>query len=119
MYQKYNFENLEVYQLARDLLKELYNLCLKFPKEEIFVLVSQIKRAGISVVLNVAEGSIKTKKEFAHFINIALGSLIEVKTSLIIAKDLGYITEEEFGQPMDKIDKVFFKLINLKKYLKK
>lgn len=119
MFQKYNFENLEVYQLARELLRELYLLCRKFPKEELFVLVSQIKRAGISVILNIAEGSIRTKKEFAHFIDVALGSLIEVKTCLIIAKDLNYITEKELSHFMGKIDKLFFKIIKLKKYLKK
>lgn len=117
MYQKYNFENL-VYQLARELLKHIYKICLKFPKEELFVLTTQLKRAGISLVLNITEGSIKSRKEFARFIDIALGSLIEVKTSLIIAKDLHYMTEKEFTQLMNKIDELFFKLIKLKKYLR-
>ena len=118
MAQKYNFENLEVYQLARGLLKDIYKLCLRFPKEELFILTAQLKRAGISVVLNITEGSIKSKNDFARFIDIALGSLIEVKTSLIIAKDLNYITERDFNQLMNKIDELFFKLIKLKKYLK-
>jgi len=118
MYRKYNFENLEVYQLARDLLKDIYKSCLKFPKEELFILAAQLKRAGISVVLNIAEGSMKSKKEFMRFINIALGSLIEVKTSLIIANDLNYISKENLVQLMNKIDELFFKLIKLKKYLK-
>jgi four helix bundle protein len=62
MYQKYNFENLEVYQLANQLLKIIYKISSKFPKNEIFVLTSQIRRAILSVVLNIAEGSIKGKK---------------------------------------------------------
>ena len=93
MYQKYNFENLEVYHLANDLLRDVYDLCLKFPREELFVLTAQVKRAAISVILNIAEGSIKTKKEFTYHINIALGSLIEVKTCCNIAKNLQYISE--------------------------
>lgn len=118
MYQKYNFENLEVYQLARELLKNIYKICVKFPKEELFVLTTQLKRAGISVVLNIGEGSIKSKKEFARFIDITLGSLIEVKISIIIAKDLDYITEKDFANLMNKIDELYFKVIKLKKYLK-
>jgi four helix bundle protein len=74
MYQKYNFENLEVYQLANQLLKRIYKISSKFPKNEIFVLTNQIRRAMLSVVLNIAEGSIKSKKEFTRFINIALAS---------------------------------------------
>ncbi len=102
MYQKYNFENLEVYRLANSLVGEVYNITKKFPKEEDFVLVNQIKRAVISVVLNIAEGSSRTKKEFARFIEISLGSLIEVKVCYILAKDLKYITEEDFNQIIKK-----------------
>ncbi len=119
MYQKYNFENLKVYHLARELLKEIYNLSKEFPKEEIFVLTSQIRRAVISVLLNIAEGSIKSKKEFARFIGISIGSLLEVKTCLNIASDLDYIKENDFRGIIEKIDELFFKLLNLKKYLKK
>jgi len=119
MYQKYNFENLEVYQLANQLLKIIYKISSKFPKNEIFVLTSQIRRAILSVVLNIAEGSIKSKKEFARFINIALGSLIEVKTCCLVAKDLKYLSKDEFDKIIPQIDELFFKLLSLKKYLQK
>jgi len=119
MYQKYNFENLEVYKLANNLVKEIYNLSKKFPKSEDFVLSTQIKRAAISVVLNITEGSSRAKKEFSRFIEIALGSLIEVKTCCILVRDLKYIDEKGFNQIITKIDELFFKLLNLKKYLRK
>jgi len=119
MYQKYNFENLEVYKLANNLVKEIYNLSKKFPKSEDFVLSTQIKRAAISVVLNITEGSSRAKKEFSRFIEIALGSLIEVKTCCILVRDLKYIDEKDFNQIITKIDELFFKLLNLKKYLRK
>lgn len=61
----------------------------------------------------------RTKKEFARFIDIALGSLIEVKTSFIVAKDLNYVRRKDIDQLMNKIDELFFKLIKLKKYLKR
>ena len=97
MYQKYNFENLEVYKLANNLVKEIYNLSKKFPKSEDFVLSTQIKRAAISVVLNITEGSSRAKKEFSRFIEIALGSLIEVKTCCILVRDIKYIDEKGFN----------------------
>jgi four helix bundle protein len=119
IYQKYNFENLEVYQLAKELLKDIYNISRKFPREEIFILTTQVRRAVISVILNIAEGSIRGQKEFARFIDIALGSLVEVKACCIIAQDLKYLTEKDFNLIIDKINKLFFKLLSLKRYLKK
>lgn len=119
MYQKYNFENLEVYQLAKDLLKDIYEICRKFPKEEIFVLTSQLKRAIISVILNIAEGSVRGPKEFARFLDIATGSLVEAKACCLIAKELKYISQKEFNFLVPKIDKLFFKLLTLKNYLKR
>ena len=119
MYQKYNFENLEVYKLANELVREIYNLSKKFHKVEDFVLTAQLKRAAISVVLNITEGSSRAKKEFARFIEIALGSLLEVKSCCILAKDLEYIAQKDFSQVITRIDELFFKLLNLKKYLRK
>lgn len=116
--EKYNFEKLEVYQLAKELVKDVYDLVRNFPKEEIFVLCAQVKRAVISVTLNIAEGSIKTKKDFARFIDISLGSLIETKACLEISLNLNYVNREELISINNKIDKLFIKLLSLKKYLK-
>ena len=119
MHQKYNFENLEVYRLARDLVREIYEVSKNFPREEIFVLTSQLRRAAISVLLNIAEGSIKSKKEFARFVDISTGSLLETKTCLDIAADLKYIHQDKLRELVEKIDQLFFKLLSLRKYLKK
>ena len=114
---EYNFEKLEVYQLGMDLVKEIYDLIKKYPKDEKFALTNQIKKAVISIPLNIAEGSImKTKKEFRRYIRIALGSLVEVITNLKIAIQQGYITKKDFDEVV-LIEKLFFKLIKLEKYL--
>ena len=118
-YIKYNFENLEIYNLAIDLVVEIYELTKKFPRDELYGLVSQVKRAVVSVVLNIAEGSCaRSKKDFSRFIGQAIGSLVEVKTGLIIAGKLKYITRDDFLKVIPKIDKLFFKLLSFKKTLK-
>ena len=77
MYKKYKFEKLDIYDLANNFVLEIYKLVKKFPKEELFGLTSQIKRASISIVLNIAEGSGgATKKDFAKFISQSIGFII-------------------------------------------
>ena len=115
----YGFEKLEVWKLGMDLVSDVYKIAGKFPDEEKFSLTSQIRRAAISVPLNIAEGSARrSKKEFASFVRIALGSLVEVKTCLEIAKNLGYITTSDDKLPADKIEALYFKLLALGKKLK-
>lgn len=73
----------------------VYKLTKDFPKDEIYALTSQLKRASLSVPSNVAEGfGRQTDKSFNHFLNIARGSLNEIETQLIIAKELGFITDD-------------------------
>ncbi|HBV33451.1 TPA: four helix bundle protein [Patescibacteria group bacterium] len=86
------FEKLLVYRKALDLVDKIYSLTSKLPKEEDFVLTSQLRRAAISIVLNIAEGSGRTKKEFGHFINIARTSCYECEAALQIALRRNYIT---------------------------
>ena len=93
---EYSFYRLEVWKLGMTLVNEVYSLTKKFPKEELFCLTSQSRRAVISVPLNIAEGSIKrTKKDFAHFVRIALGSLMETITCTEIAFSQKYVSNEE------------------------
>ena len=118
-YIKYNFENLEIYNLANDLVLEIYKIASHFPKEELFGLISQIKRAVISIVLNIVEGSGRSsKRDFSRFINQAIGSLLEVKAALILAVKLNYISNETGKEAFLLIDKLFFKLLAFKKALK-
>lgn len=120
MYQKYNFETLEVYELALSLVKYIYLLTRKFPKDELFALTSQLRRAVTSVVLNIAEGSGRgSKKDFARFINQSIGSLFEVKAVLLVALELKYLKQNDVDEIIPKIDELFFKLSAFKRSLSK
>ena len=91
------YEKLDVWRLAVDFVKEIYELLYGFPASENFVLSSQIKRAGISIPSNIAEGSGRVSvKEKIHFVDIANGSLCEALCQLKIALELGYIEEESY-----------------------
>lgn len=88
--------DLDVWKLSMDFVDELYDITDSFPKKEIFALVSQLRRAGISIPSNIAEGAGRYyDKEFVHFLYISLGSLAEVDTQLEIARRRGYIDSIE------------------------
>ncbi len=90
------FQDLIVWQKAMDLVTEIYRVTQKFPKEEIFGLVSQLRRAAVSVPSNIAEGQGRlTEKEFRQFLGTARGSLSEVETQIIIANNLGYLNDSD------------------------
>ena len=91
--EKFNFENLRVYQDALDFSKQVYKVCRRFPKDELFGLTSQLRRAASSIPLNIAEGSGLTKTEFKNFLRRARGSVCECVTILHLALDNCYITE--------------------------
>lgn len=93
------FCNLNVYIKSKELVKQIYELLKKSPREEQYALSDQLRRAVISIPSNIAEGSGRnSQKDQAHFYNIAYGSLMEVFSQLDIACDLGYISQEEFNQ---------------------
>jgi four helix bundle protein len=86
----------------------------KFPTSEQFALTSQIKRASYSTPLNIVEGCGRnTDKDFAHFLDVALGSTQELEYCLLLAKDLEYISEQLFFMANEKINEIKAKLINL------
>lgn len=93
---KFAFENLEAYKVARVLVRDIYRLQNKFPKEEKYALGDQIRRSSTSITSNIAEGTGRNSvKEKIHFIEIAFGSMTESFSQLQNAQDLEYITEEE------------------------
>ena len=95
----FRFEDLQVWQKAVELDEQINQLTKKFPKDEIYVLTSQIKRAADSVVLNIAEGSTgQSKSVFKVFLSYSLRSAIEVVSCLFIAKKRGYIDDNLFGE---------------------
>ena len=109
--------NLEAWKEAIDFVTEIYTLTREFPKEELWGLTSQIRRASISIPSNIAEGCGRTTpKETARFMDIALGSIAELETQLIIAQNLGYIDSEELITKLGKINAL---VQGIKKYLNK
>lgn len=115
---EYSFYRLDVWKLGMELVNLVYMITKSFPNEEKFGLVSQIRRAAVSVPLNIAEGSIKrTKKDFAQFVRIALGSLMETMTCIEIALNQKYINTSEHEKISALIQGLYFKLISLDKFL--
>jgi len=112
----YSFEKLEVWQLARKLVGIIYKITDKFPAEERFGLTNQLRRAGVSIVSNIAEGSSRSSlKDQIRFIEIAYGSLMEVYTQLCISTDLSYVSEEEINEVNLLIQELSNKLNSLSK----
>jgi four helix bundle protein len=92
------FRTLKAWQKAYELTLEIYRLTKKFPKEETYGLTSQLQRAAVSAPANIAEGYERNhRKEYLQFLYIAKGSLGEVETYLLLAKDLGYLSPGVFG----------------------
>lgn len=114
----FKFEQLTVWQLALQLSEMVNDLCKTFPKEELFVLTSQIKRAADSVSLNIAEGSTgQTNTEFKRFLGYAIRSGVEVVSCLYIARTRKYIIEKDFKELYDFIDSLIRKIQALRNTL--
>ena len=102
-----SYKDLVAWQKSMDLVTAVYRASQGFPKEEIFGLVSQIRRAAVSVPSNIAEGHARTsKKEFQYFLSNARGSLAELETQLTIAHQLAYIDETVINQLLDRLGEV-------------
>ena len=111
----YSFERLDVWNEARKLVVWIYQLTKAFPPEEKFGLSNQIRRAAVSVVSNLAEGSSRNShKDQAHFSHIAYSSLLEILTQLIIANDLEFITREDLSAGRTKIENLTMKIAALR-----
>jgi four helix bundle protein len=94
-----DYKKLIVWEKAHNFTVKIYELLKVFPKEEIFGLTSQLKRAAISIPANIAEGTGRSSNtDFARFLNISLGPLNEVSYYILLAKDLHYITENNYMQ---------------------
>lgn len=101
-----SFEDLIVWQKAIVLSVEVYKASAKFPKDEVFSLTSQIRRASNSVSLNIAEGSVRTTKMFINQLTIANGSATEVLSASILASKLGYLSEQELKHLREIVSEV-------------
>jgi four helix bundle protein len=101
------WQKLEVWKLSDDLAYRVYQVSKSFPKEEIYGLTSQIRRAALSIPTNIVEGySRKGDKELSNFINISLGSLAETKYLLYFSHRLGYFKDDHYDNLRNSYDKL-------------
>lgn len=113
----FKFENLKVWQISLDLADDIHLITRTFPREEIFNLTSQIKKAADSINLNIAEGSTGQSNDEFKRLNYSIRSGIEVVACLFLAKRRKYITDEQFKELYDSLDSLIKKIQALKNSL--
>ena len=114
-----NFKDLNVWKKSMDFVTEIYQQVSLFPEDEKFGLVSQMKRAAISIPSNIAEGSGRnSKKEFIHFLSIAKGSSYELQTQILLSSRLGLLNEVKTEKLNDSICEIQKMIFGLQKHLK-
>ena len=115
----HNYKKLTVWQKSVELSVKMYEMTSKFPQEERFGLVSQIRKSAVSIASNIAEGAGRnTRGEFIQFIGISEGSINELETQIIISERLGYINSAELEETNSSISEIRKMLFSLKKSLK-
>ena len=113
----FSFEKLEVWIESKEFSKSIYSITTRFPDSEKFVLISQLRRASISIASNIAEGSArKSYKDKAHFTTIAFGSAVEVLNQLIISFELDFISEADYLSLRNALESITNKLNALRNY---
>lgn len=113
------FERLDVWKNARLLVKMIYSITANFPKEEMYGITNQIRRASVSITANIAEGfSRDSNKEKIRFINIAYSTTWEVLNFLILSYDLKMIDENKYTELREKIEHITNQLNSLQRKLK-
>lgn len=109
------FTRLRVWQEGRELVAEVYKVSSSFPRSEIFGLTSQLRRAAVSIVANIAEGSKRRSgKEYSHFLNVAEGSLAETECLLLVCQDLGFVSEQACQGLFVRVSRLAGMLSNLR-----
>jgi four helix bundle protein len=107
------FKELRVWRLAHELALLTYQETRDFPQSELYGLTSQMRRSAASIAANIAEGSARLDTEFPRFLRIALGSAAELQYHTLLARDLGYLTDEQSDDLDVKIDEVKGMLVRL------
>lgn len=109
-----DYKKLIVWQKATNFCIEIYKITKSFPSDEQFGIVSQLRRASVSIPSNIAEGSKRsTDKSYASFLRVALGSGAEIETQLYISKELGYISEKDYFKLIELLDEIMKMLSSL------
>lgn len=112
--------DLDVWKKSISLVTTVYEITKGFPKEEVYGITNQIRRSAVSVPSNIVEGSArKGNKEYAQFLYISLGSLTELETQIIIARNLKYLSENDFESLMSNLKEIGKMLIGLIRFVKK
>lgn len=92
-----NFRNIKAWQYADDLAVLVYSMTRSYPKEELYGLTSQVRRAAVSAAANIAEGASREhEKEYLHFLNVARGSIAEVEYLLHLSRRIGHVKSNEY-----------------------
>lgn len=102
-----SYKDLIVWQKSYKVCILIYKITSKYPKQEMFGLVSQMRRSSVSVPSNIAEGNMRfTSKEHAQFIRVAYGSAAELETQIMLSKDLGFVSEKEYNEVSSLLSEV-------------
>lgn len=100
----HNYKKLDVWNKAVDFATQIYSVTKNFPKDELYGLTSQLRRASVSISSNISEGAGRNSdKEFRQFLNISFGSCSEIETQLIISYKLGYLSEDDFASLTEEV----------------
>ena len=103
----HNLEELKVWVKSVDLSTEIYRITKVFPSEEKFGITQQMRRCSVSIASNIAEGAGRSsKKEFANFLSMAMGSCYELSTQLLISKNLGYVDDIVYQSTKTNVDEI-------------
>lgn len=117
---QYSFEKLNIWQIGMKIVKETYRLTKKFPKEEIFGIISQMRRAALSIPLNIAEGSSRRgKRDFAIFLRRSLGSDIELLTALRASVELEFLSLQDSKDLEELLQEEYYKIVAFEKQILK
>jgi four helix bundle protein len=109
-----NFRNYDVWIAGVDFSAHVYELTEKFPRKELYALCDQLQRASVSIPSNIAEGcSRRSQNEFAHYLEISLGSSYEVETQMEIALKLKYVTQEQYQSIIEEVQSIEKRLTSL------
>ena len=115
----HNFKDLKFWQKSIDLSVLIYKITSMFPNEEKFGLVSQLRRASVSIASNISEGASRSSdKEFLYFLSISNGSAFEIETQLIIANRLNYLNENDLMNVIDNVTEIQKMIYSFSKKIK-
>ena len=114
----FNFQNLSVYRKALSVSNQVYGVTKSWPREYLFDITSQFRRAALSIPLNIAEGTSRTKKDFSHFLDIARGSSYECVALIEMASALSLLSEGTRNHLLIDLEEVSRMIAGLKKSMK-